>query len=184
MRSHVALATEPRDLSEIAYGFIASKALFAAMEVDLFTVLADRARTQPELPYVAGQMTPLRVPERTIGADLDDERRFDQSDRRPPGSTEDAGSGGWKLWRPRVLLPRADGAKQGCHLTLLSGIKRCGAAGHDEVAAVVEAQYQAIRARDSGGSSPGSSCSSCRRRSLSDRSLQSWPLKARRSKAT
>src|SRR5919202_1004760 len=33
-------ATDPRRLSDIAYGFMASKALFAALELNLFTELA------------------------------------------------------------------------------------------------------------------------------------------------
>ena len=41
--------TERRELSSIAYGFMASKALFAALGVDLFTHLAIGARTTAEL---------------------------------------------------------------------------------------------------------------------------------------
>ncbi len=42
-------ATDRRELSAIAYGFIASKALFAALELDLFTRLADGSHTTAEL---------------------------------------------------------------------------------------------------------------------------------------
>jgi hypothetical protein len=41
--------TERRELSSIAYGFMASKALFAALGVDLFTHLANGPRTAAEL---------------------------------------------------------------------------------------------------------------------------------------
>jgi precorrin-6B methylase 2 len=41
--------TERRDLSSIAYGFMASKALFAALEIDLFTHLADGPQTLAKL---------------------------------------------------------------------------------------------------------------------------------------
>jgi ubiquinone/menaquinone biosynthesis C-methylase UbiE len=44
MRSAPLPATERGDLSHIAYGFIASKALFAALEIDLFSLLADGPR--------------------------------------------------------------------------------------------------------------------------------------------
>jgi len=45
----VPAVTERRELSSIAYGFIASKALFAALGVDLFTYLAAGPRTTAEL---------------------------------------------------------------------------------------------------------------------------------------
>src|SRR5438309_5278048 len=38
-----------RDISRIAYGFIASQALFAALELDLFSLLADGGRTLGQL---------------------------------------------------------------------------------------------------------------------------------------
>jgi SAM-dependent methyltransferase len=47
-------ATERADLSHIAYGFMASKALFAALEIGIFTLLADRARTPAELSAQTG----------------------------------------------------------------------------------------------------------------------------------
>jgi SAM-dependent methyltransferase len=47
-------ATERGDLSDIAYGFIASKALFAALEIGIFTLLADQSRTPAELSAQTG----------------------------------------------------------------------------------------------------------------------------------
>jgi ubiquinone/menaquinone biosynthesis C-methylase UbiE len=46
--------TERRELSSIAYGFIASKALFAALGIDLFTHLAVGPRTTAELSEDTG----------------------------------------------------------------------------------------------------------------------------------
>jgi ubiquinone/menaquinone biosynthesis C-methylase UbiE len=46
--------TERRELSSIAYGFMASKALFAALGVDLFTHLAAGPRTTAELSQDTG----------------------------------------------------------------------------------------------------------------------------------
>lgn len=46
--------TERRELSSIAYGFMASKALFAALGVDLFTHLATGPRTTGELSHDTG----------------------------------------------------------------------------------------------------------------------------------
>jgi 2-hydroxy-4-(methylsulfanyl)butanoate S-methyltransferase len=46
--------TERRELSGIAYGFMASKALFAALGVDLFTLLAAGPRTTVELSQDTG----------------------------------------------------------------------------------------------------------------------------------
>jgi ubiquinone/menaquinone biosynthesis C-methylase UbiE len=46
--------TERRELSSIAYGFMASKALFAALGVDLFTHLAAGPRTTAELSKDTG----------------------------------------------------------------------------------------------------------------------------------
>jgi 2-hydroxy-4-(methylsulfanyl)butanoate S-methyltransferase len=47
-------ATDRHALSAVAYGFIASKALFAALEVDLFSRLAEDARTVAELAARTG----------------------------------------------------------------------------------------------------------------------------------
>ncbi len=47
-------ATDRRALSAVAYGFIASKALFAALEVDLFSSLADGPRTAGDLAEHTG----------------------------------------------------------------------------------------------------------------------------------
>lgn len=46
--------TDRRELSKIAYGFMASKALFAALEVDLFTHLAEGPRTAVQLSALTG----------------------------------------------------------------------------------------------------------------------------------
>lgn len=43
------LITEAEEISEIAFGFMASKALFAALHVGIFTKLSERAKTVPEL---------------------------------------------------------------------------------------------------------------------------------------
>jgi 2-hydroxy-4-(methylsulfanyl)butanoate S-methyltransferase len=43
------LATRRRDIAAIAYGFMASKALFAALEIGLFSLLADGPRTSAAL---------------------------------------------------------------------------------------------------------------------------------------
>jgi ubiquinone/menaquinone biosynthesis C-methylase UbiE len=51
---HVEPAVERRALSAVAYGFMASKALFAALEIDLFTRLAERGRTVAELAALTG----------------------------------------------------------------------------------------------------------------------------------
>jgi SAM-dependent methyltransferase len=50
--------TERRELSSIAYGFIASKALFAALGIDLFTHLAAGPRTAAELAEDTGVAAP------------------------------------------------------------------------------------------------------------------------------
>ena len=42
------------DLSAIAFGFMASKALFTGLHVDLFTLLADGPKTAEELAEAAG----------------------------------------------------------------------------------------------------------------------------------
>ncbi len=47
--THVQPATDRRALSAVAYGFIGSKALFAALELDLFTHLAQGGRRVDEL---------------------------------------------------------------------------------------------------------------------------------------
>jgi ubiquinone/menaquinone biosynthesis C-methylase UbiE len=52
--------TDRRRLSDIAYGFMASKALFAALEVDLFGQLADGAPTCAELAERTG-LAPHRM---------------------------------------------------------------------------------------------------------------------------
>lgn len=48
------LLTDVRDISRIAYGFMASKALFAALNLDLFTRLAQRRRTLEDLAEESG----------------------------------------------------------------------------------------------------------------------------------
>src|SRR3954447_621078 len=47
-------ADEHRPLRDIAYGFMASKALFAALDLDLFTDLAEGPRTCAELSVRTG----------------------------------------------------------------------------------------------------------------------------------
>src|SRR5687768_10929710 len=47
-------ASERAHLSDIAYGFMASQALFAALELDLFTALARGPRTCAELSASTG----------------------------------------------------------------------------------------------------------------------------------
>lgn len=49
LRTTARVATGRRDVAEIAYGFIASKVLFAALEIGVFTALADGPRTAAEL---------------------------------------------------------------------------------------------------------------------------------------
>jgi len=48
------LLTDVRDVSRIGYGFMASKALFAALDLDLFTRLARQASTLDELAEGTG----------------------------------------------------------------------------------------------------------------------------------
>jgi ubiquinone/menaquinone biosynthesis C-methylase UbiE len=48
------LATRRRDVAAIAYGFMASKALFAALEIGLFTLLAEGPRTSAALAAETG----------------------------------------------------------------------------------------------------------------------------------
>jgi len=52
--AHVQPATDRRALSAVAYGFIGSKALFAALELDLFTHLAEGGRRVDELAQRTG----------------------------------------------------------------------------------------------------------------------------------
>jgi ubiquinone/menaquinone biosynthesis C-methylase UbiE len=51
-------ATGRRDVADIAYGFIGSKALFAALEIGLFTALADGPRAAAELAAALTVATP------------------------------------------------------------------------------------------------------------------------------
>ncbi len=48
------LATRRRDIAAIAYGFMASKALFAALEIGLFSLLAEGPRTSAALAAETG----------------------------------------------------------------------------------------------------------------------------------
>jgi len=48
------LATRRRDIAGIAYGFMASKTLFAALEIRLFSLLADGPRTGADLARATG----------------------------------------------------------------------------------------------------------------------------------
>ena len=58
-RGYRAPVTGRRELSELAYGFMASKALFAALEVGVFTHLAGGRRTEAELA-AATRLAPHR----------------------------------------------------------------------------------------------------------------------------
>jgi 2-hydroxy-4-(methylsulfanyl)butanoate S-methyltransferase len=60
MCAAAAVATGRRDVADIAYGFIGSKALFAALEIGLFTSLADGPRLPDELA-VATAVAPHRL---------------------------------------------------------------------------------------------------------------------------
>ena len=46
--------TDVRDISRLAYGFMASKALFVALDLDLFTQLAQGPRDRQELGQRTG----------------------------------------------------------------------------------------------------------------------------------
>lgn len=48
------LVETAEDVSKIAFGFMASKALFAALHVDVFTVLADGPKNSPEISKKTG----------------------------------------------------------------------------------------------------------------------------------
>ena len=48
------LAESAEDVSRIAFGFMASKALFAALHVDVFTVLADGPKTSAQIAEITG----------------------------------------------------------------------------------------------------------------------------------
>jgi len=54
----MAPVTSAKDLSRIAYGFMASKALFTALNLDLFTLLAERPKTLDELTLEVGITAP------------------------------------------------------------------------------------------------------------------------------
>ena len=47
-------AETAEDISKIAFGFMASKSLFAALHVDLFSHLSEDPKTEPELAKAAG----------------------------------------------------------------------------------------------------------------------------------
>jgi 2-hydroxy-4-(methylsulfanyl)butanoate S-methyltransferase len=75
------LLKDVRDVSRIGYGFMGSKALFAAVELDLFTRLAERPRTVGELAEAAGvgerPMRMLLAPLRALGlVGVDDDGRY------------------------------------------------------------------------------------------------------------
>ena len=74
--------TELRELSSIAYGFIASKALFAALGIDLFTHLAAGPRTTAELSHDTGIAAPATdAAARAVGGRPDRRRRALQPQR-------------------------------------------------------------------------------------------------------
>jgi ubiquinone/menaquinone biosynthesis C-methylase UbiE len=76
-------ATRRRDIADIAYGFIGSKALFAALELGLFTALADGPRAAAELADALTVATPrmttlLRVLA-ALGLVVEDEHGYGNS---------------------------------------------------------------------------------------------------------
>lgn len=78
--------TSAEEISEIAFGFMASKALFAALHVDLFTQLGDGARSTAELAAACGvhpdRLTTLLTVLGTLGlVERDGDRH-----RNAPGS--------------------------------------------------------------------------------------------------
>jgi hypothetical protein len=54
MEAVTAPVTDVRDISKLAYGFMASKALFVALEIDVFGRLAGGAKTIAELASETG----------------------------------------------------------------------------------------------------------------------------------
>lgn len=56
----VKLAESAEDVSQIAFGFMASKALFAGLHIDVFTLLSEKPKATPEIAAEAG------VPENRI----------------------------------------------------------------------------------------------------------------------
>ena len=49
----MSLLTEADEISNIAFGFMGSKALFAALELEVFSTLADAPKTSAELAAAA-----------------------------------------------------------------------------------------------------------------------------------
>lgn len=60
-----------REISRIAYGFIASKALFTALHLDLFGLLSDGAKSMADLAdslkIPESRLTPLVVSQVSLG---------------------------------------------------------------------------------------------------------------------
>ncbi len=73
-------ATRRREVADIAYGFIGSKALFAALELGLFTALADGPRPAAELAaalvVAPPRMTTLLRGLAALGLVVEDERGY------------------------------------------------------------------------------------------------------------
>src|SRR5215467_4067606 len=72
--------TDVREISKIAYGFIASRALFAALELDLFTRLSGQPKTLEALSQDTGVSDTLLLPFLTslvsIGLIVKDHTRY------------------------------------------------------------------------------------------------------------
>jgi SAM-dependent methyltransferase len=88
------LATRRRDIAAIAYGFMASKALFAALEIGLFSLLADGPRTSAALAAETG-VAPEPARHAAAGAHRSGPahrgRRGGSAMRLPPSGTSSAG---------------------------------------------------------------------------------------------
>jgi 2-hydroxy-4-(methylsulfanyl)butanoate S-methyltransferase len=54
MSSRVAPIADVRDISKLAYGFMAAKALFAALDLDLFTHIGGGTKSVAELEAMTG----------------------------------------------------------------------------------------------------------------------------------
>src|SRR3982074_998251 len=69
-----------RDISALTYGFIASKALFAAVELDLFTKIARGADTLSKIAETTGvaanRPRPVPTPAKPVGLTAESDGRF------------------------------------------------------------------------------------------------------------
>ena len=57
MKATTAPLSDVRDISKLAYGFMASKALFVALEIDVFGNLSAGQKTLAELAQVSAPTT-------------------------------------------------------------------------------------------------------------------------------